>query len=86
MSEIGLGAKPNEFPCRSNHSTLHAQGEDNDRRLGCSRGGELMSGVRSQVVVQAWESDEPWMLCFDTREAPFWDFLSVEAYPARTKN
>jgi hypothetical protein len=39
MFEIGPGAKPSEFPCRSNHSTLHAQGKDNGGRLGCSREG-----------------------------------------------
>jgi len=31
--EIGLGLKPKEFPNRSNHSILHAWGEEMGKRL-----------------------------------------------------
>jgi hypothetical protein len=47
--------------------------------LGVSRRGEKTLRVRNHGVVQAHASDEPWILYFDTREAPFWDFLSAEA-------
>jgi hypothetical protein len=32
-SESGPGLKPREFPERSNHSSLHAKGEERGRRL-----------------------------------------------------
>jgi hypothetical protein len=40
-SRMSLGVKPREFPMLSNHSTLHAHGEDKGGRSGV----EARSGV-----------------------------------------